>query len=131
MESGGAGIRYRWMRRIIQGIALADGGAALLGSLSAGAASAATQSPSDHVQSAAAVRPMAPPTPGSCGPGHGGDTWTDLDTGRVWECVQNILGEWIWQEITSVPPGECYLGSPIANRADPAAVVPAVKHTCS
>ncbi len=129
MKSDGAGIRYRWMRRVIQGIALAAGSVALLGSLSAGVASAATQSPSDHVQSAAAARPMSPPTMGSCYAGRGGWTWTDEDTGRVWECVQNILGQWMWVEITTIPPGECYLGNLIAIRPDQATA--AAGHICS
>lgn len=127
MESSGAGIRYRWMRRIVQGIALAAGSAALLGSFSAGAASAATQSTSNHVKSAA-VSPMAPPSPGSCNPAHNTWTWTDEDTGRVWECIQNILGEWVWVEITTVPPGVCYL---IAIRPDQATVRSAAGHICS
>jgi hypothetical protein len=107
MKDGRTGIRYRWMRRATQVIALAAGSVALFGSLSAGTASAAvTQSANGQVASAAA-RPMAPPPFGWCNRSHDGWVWIDLDTGKRWQCIQNILGEWVLVELSSVPPGTC------------------------
>lgn len=95
MKASRASIRYGWMRRAAQGITLAAGGVALLGSLCAGQASAATQSTRSHVTSAAAI-PAAPPPPGSCYKARDGWLWVDLDQGYYWRCVQNVLGEWVW-----------------------------------
>src|SRR5215471_2459487 len=95
MKAGRASIRYRWMRRTAQGIALAAGSVALLGSLCAGQASAATQSTSSHVASAAAL-PDAKPLPGSCYKARDGWLWYDLDNNLKYQCIQNIFGQWKW-----------------------------------
>jgi hypothetical protein len=81
-------------RRVAQGIALAAGSAALFGSLYAGPASAATQSTSGHAMPAAA--PKAPPPPGTCYASRDGWKWYDLETGIVYICGRNYLGEWAW-----------------------------------
>lgn len=107
MKAGRADIRYRWMRRrAVQGIALAAGSVALFGSLSTGVASAATQSASSHV-ALAAVHPMAPPPLGWCKKATDGWVWIDLDTGKRWQCIQNILGQYILVELSSGPVGVC------------------------
>ena len=102
MKTGRASIRYCWTRRTAQGIALAAGSLALLGSLGAGQASAATQSASSHVASAAAL-PKAPPPPGSCYRARKGWFWYDLDNNVKYECIQNLFGEWVWIAVGSAP----------------------------
>lgn len=99
MKAGRDSIRYCWMRRTAQGVALAAGGVALLGSLCAGQASGATQSAvSSHIASVTAI-PQAPPPPESCYKSRDGWLWYDLDAGLYYRCVQNILGEWVWVEV--------------------------------
>lgn len=84
----------------------------------AAVSAAATQSTSGHAASAA-VLPAAPPPLGSCYAGRDGWKWYDLDSGIVYECGRNVLGEYMW-----IPIG-VYVGScPTAITTPTAAIKP-------
>src|ERR1700750_1444977 len=97
MKAGTESIHYRMMRRIVQGVALATGSAAVFGSLAMGQASAATQSANSHVAAAPAI-PEAPPPPGSCNASRKNWVWYDLDNHVIYVCVQWYTGQWEWEQ---------------------------------